>query len=245
MKGPLDGPSWFPSPCEEEEEMWVRMWTRRLLDEEENLLSMLTAEEAEDFEGVVETNKIVAKDLEERETDLCKSRFEAEQWLQLCRLAEGEDEVRGVEPLLESLAGPLKVVFTVALDEVKQYDTRWVEAIHKEAGALIKAKALVPISQEEQRALEASGRLVVLPAKGVFIVKPPDVEKLTDENGCDLPPGSPEFFKRKARLVICGNFQGKQAKEDSYAGGCQTDSLYASCLSMPRLAAGLWPLQTS
>ncbi|CAE7787763.1 unnamed protein product [Symbiodinium sp. KB8] len=35
----------------------------------------------------------------------------------------------------------------------------------------------------------------------------------------------PEFYKRKARLVMCGNFQTRQAEEDSYAGGCQTDSL--------------------
>ncbi|CAE7442809.1 GIP, partial [Symbiodinium necroappetens] len=225
MPALLDGPGWFPQPCDDDEEMWVRMWTRRLLDEEENLLSMIPHEEAEDFVGVLETNKTLVKDLEDRESALFKDRYETEQWLSLCRLVEGEDEVRGVEPLLETLPNPLKVVFTVALDEVKQYVTRWVEAIHKEADALIKAKALIPLTIEEQRELEASGRLVILPAKGVFTVKPPDQENFKDENGQDLPPGSPEFFKRKARLVICGNFQGKQAKEDSYAGGCQTDAL--------------------
>ncbi|CAE7212252.1 unnamed protein product [Symbiodinium microadriaticum] len=226
MPALLDGPGWFPPPCDDDddEEMWVRMWTRRLLDEEENLLSMIPHEEAEDFVGVLETNKVLVKDLEDREADLFKDRYETEQWLSLCRLVEGEDEVRGVEPLLETLPNPLKVVFTVALDEVKQYVTRWVEAIHKEADALIKAKALIPLTIEEQRELEASGRLVILPAKGVFTVKPPEQEKFKDDNGQDLPPGSPEFFKRKARLVICGNFQGKQAKEDSYAGGCQTDA---------------------
>ncbi|CAE7537271.1 unnamed protein product, partial [Symbiodinium necroappetens] len=221
----LQGPGWFPRGSDDDEEMWKRMWARRLLDEEESLLSMLGKDEAEDFEGVVDANKMLAKDLDAREADLCRDRYDAEQWLLLCRLAEGENEVRGVEPLLETLSAPLKVVFTVALDEVKQYVTRWVDAIHKEAEALIKAKALVPLTLEEQKELEASGRLVVLPAKGVFTVKPPDQEKLKDDSGRDLPPGSPEFFKRKARLVICGNFQGKQAKEDSYAGGCQTDSL--------------------
>ena len=221
----LDGPGWFPQPCDESEEMWVRMWTRRLLDEEENLISTIPQEENENFTGVLETNKIVAKDLDDREADLCQDRYEVEQWLSLCRLAEGEDEVRGVEPLLETLPNPLKVVFTVALDEVKQYISRWVEAIHKETDALIKAKALIPLTIEEQQELEASGRLVILPAKGVFTVKPPDQEVFKDESGQDLPPGSPEFFKRKARLVICGNFQGKQAREDSYAGGCQTDAL--------------------
>ncbi|CAE7432980.1 GIP [Symbiodinium microadriaticum] len=221
----LQGPGWFPGGSDDDEEMWKRMWARRLLDEEECLLSMLGKDEAKDFEGVVDANKMLAKDMDAREADLCRDRYDAEQWLLLCRLAEGENEVRGVEPLLETLSAPLKVVFTVALDEVKQYVTRWVDAIHKEAEALIKAKALVPLTLEEQKELEASGRLVVLPAKGVFTVKPPDQETLKDDSGRDLPPGSPEFFKRKARLVICGNFQGKQAKEDSYAGGCQTDSL--------------------
>ena len=95
----------------------------------------------------------------------------------------------------------------------------------READALIKAKALIPLSVEQQKALESSGKLVILPAKGVFTVKPPDEEVLLDSAGRELPPGSSEFYKRKARLVICGNFQVKQAKEDSYAGGCQTDSL--------------------
>ena len=68
---------------------------------------------------------------------------------------------------------------------------------------------------------------MILPAQGVFTVTPPDVEALADNAGQPLPTGSLEFYMRKARVVICGNFQGKQAKEDSYAGGCQTDMLRA------------------
>ena len=104
-------------------------------------------------------------------------------------------------------------------------DGAWKEAIVKEAEALLSARALVPLTAEQQKILENSGKLVILPAKGVFTVKPPDQEQLTDETGRDLPLGSPLYYKRKARLVICGNFQSRQAQEDSYAGGCQTDSL--------------------
>ena len=89
-------------------------------------------------------------------------------------MTESPEEVHGVEALLEALPGPLKVVYTVALDEVKQFVTRWVEAIVKEAEALIKAKALVPLTIEDQRVLEQTGKLIILPAKGVFTVKPPD-----------------------------------------------------------------------
>ena len=53
---------------------------------------------------------------------------------------------------------------------------RWVETIVKEADALIKAKALAPLTPEEQRALERTGKLVIFPAKGVFTITPPDQE---------------------------------------------------------------------
>ncbi|CAE7397602.1 GIP [Symbiodinium sp. CCMP2592] len=201
----LDIPGQFPPSDDPEEELWTRIWTRRLLDEEEVLAAAVPSKWSEDFKGVSEANMKVAEEYDQLER-LCKDRYDVEGWLTLCKLAA-------------------RVVYTVPLEEVKQFIGRWTEAIVKEADALIKAKALVPLSQEEQRALEASGKLVILPAKGVFTVKPPDQERLVGDDGQPVPPGDPSFYKRKARLVICGNFQGKQAQEDSYAGGCQTDSL--------------------
>ena len=221
------GPMWFPSSSDSEEERWRYMWARRLIDEEEALQDLVTPEQKEDFQGVFEVNAAACAYLEQREDQATEERLDISQWFVLCRMTEGEEEQRGVECLLETLPSPLKVVYTVALDEVKQYVSRWAEAIHKEADALIKAAALVPLTPQQQKDLERSGKLVVLPAKGVFTIKPPDVETTVDEKGQPLPPGHPNFFKRKARLVICGNFQGKQAKEDSYAGGCQTDTLRA------------------
>ncbi|CAE7297817.1 unnamed protein product, partial [Symbiodinium sp. KB8] len=213
------------SPWEAEEEMLSRMWTRRVLDEEEQLSKVVPQNLLQDYEGVVEANGEAAELLHLREGHNLHDRFDEEQWFGLCRMTEAEEETYGVETMLEELCEPLKVVFTVALDEVKQYAGRWAEAIHKEAKALLDAGALVPLTPEEQAKLEKSGKLVVLPAKGVFTVKPPEVERLVDEEGQPYPRGSPRFVKRKARLVICGNFQGRQAKEDSYAGGCQIDSL--------------------
>ena len=221
------GPMWFPSSSDSEEENWRCMWARRLIDEEEVLRDLVPPTLKEDFQSVVEVNEAASAYLEQKEDRAIEDRLDASQWFVLCRMTEGEEEQHGVECLLETLPSPLKVVYTVALDEVKQYVSRWAEAIHKEADALIKAAALVPLTPQQQKDLERSGRLVVLPAKGVFTIKPPDVETTVDEKGQPLPPGHPSFFKRKARLVICGNFQGKQAKEDSYAGGCQTDTLRA------------------
>ncbi|CAE7314814.1 GIP, partial [Symbiodinium sp. CCMP2592] len=220
-----NGPCWFPPQEDVEGEMWTRMWSRRVLDEEELLASVLPRSLADEFEGVADAVNAAARSLEVRESVSLPDRLGVEQWMSLCRMTEGTDEVHGVESLLESLSGPLKVVYTVALDEVKQFISRWTASIVKEADALIKAKALVPLTTEEQRILERSGKLIILPAKGVFTVKPPDGEAPATEGGMHPPPGDPSFYKRKARLVICGNFQGKQSMEDSYAGGCQTDSL--------------------
>ena len=220
-------PGWLLQPEEIEEEMWMRQWTRRVLDEEDLLSQVVPPNNVEEFAGVKEATQAAKEALDRREDRLHHERYDTAEWMSMCRLTEGSEEVHGVEGILELLTAPLKVVYTVALEEVKQFIERWVPAIVKEADALIKAGALVPLSRDEQRSLEASGKLVILPAKGVFTVKPPDQEVLFDGDGAALPCGSPDFYKRKARLVICGNFQGKQAKEDSYAGGCQTDSLRA------------------
>ena len=235
-------PGWLLQPREIEEEMWMRLWTRRVLDEEDVLSPIVPPDCAEEFVGVREVNQAAQEALDQREGHLHHERYDTAEWMSMCRLTEGSEEVHGVEGILELQTAPLKVVYTVALEEVKQFIERWVPAIAKEADALIKAGALVPLSRDEQRLLEASGKLVILPAKGVFTVKPPDQEVLVDESGAALPRGSPVFYKRKARLVICGNFQGKQAKEDSYAGGCQTDSLRAMLV---HCAALKWSLAST
>ena len=179
----LNGPSWFPPPDDPEEEMWTRMWTRRLLDEEESVdLHSPQGAPGRLPNGV--RGEWRAGGLPSRERGGApQGSLRRGSMAGLCRLAEGEDEVHGVESLLEALPGPLKVVYTVALDEVKQFVDRWSSAIVKEADALIQAKALVPLSIEQQKALEASGKLVTLPAKGVFTVKPPDEEVLVGPDG--------------------------------------------------------------
>ena len=210
-----------------DDEWRCRYWTRRLLDEEEQLKGVVPPELASEFVGVDAANEGCLRYLELRENFVVHERRDVHQWMQLSRLVESEQEMYGVEMVLETLEGPLQVVYTVALDDVKQNITLWSEAIHKEAKALLDAGALVPMTAEEQRRLVATGNLVILPAKGVFTVKPPDDGVTVDGDGNPLPRGSPAFWKRKARLVICGNFQQKQAQEDSYAGGCQIDSLRA------------------
>ena len=72
------------------------------------------------------------------------------------------------------MAPALSLVYTVALDEVKDHLEEWKTAIHKEVQALFEMEALVAVGDREAEDLPASGRLSILPAKRVFTVKPPD-----------------------------------------------------------------------
>ena len=213
------------SPWEAEEEMLSRMWTRRVLDEEEQLSKVVPQKLLEDYKGVVEANGEAAELLHLREGHNLHDRFDEEQWFGLCRMTEAEEETYGVEAMLEELCEPSRLVFTVCLGRGQAVRREMGRSYHKEAKALLDAGALVPLTPEEQSKLEKSGKLVVLPAKGVFTSSRRRWRDWLMRKDSLAPQGSPRFVKRKARLVICGNFQGRQAKEDSYAGGCQIDSL--------------------
>ena len=97
----------------------------------------------------------------------------AMEWFRLCRMVEG-DEQYGVEEVLRHLQAPLQVVYTMSLSEVKENVSAWKGAIRKEVEALISCGALVRMDPVEEDKLRRDNRLVVLPAKGVFTVKPPD-----------------------------------------------------------------------
>eukprot|EP00439_Symbiodinium_sp_Y106_P083529 s1339_g23.t1 len=218
-------------------------------------------------------------------------------------------EVDALISVLRNLRAPLQVVYTMSLPEVKENVGAWKGAIKKEVDALISCGALVRMDSAEEDRLRRDNRLVVLPAKGVFTVKPPDVVETTAESinqaastkgvhaksadqlestegvhaksadqlestegvhaksadqlestegvhaksadqlestegvhaksadqlesteGANVRPADQTvsssivtWFKRKARLVICGNYE-KHIAEDLYAGGCQTESL--------------------
>ena len=215
--------------------MWTRMWTRRVLDEEEQLVSTFPQHLKEELEEMKKANLAAAEALDERESVFVRDRFDAGQWLVLCRMTEGSDEVRGIEALLETLTGLLKVVYTVALDEVKQFVDRWAAGSADQGrsfGASYRRTA-APLGEVGQACYSTGQGGVYGEASGLM---------LTDEDGRVLSPGDPSFYKRKARLVICGNFQGKQSQEESYAGGCQTDSLR---VMLVRCAALGWHLAST
>ena len=135
------------SDLSDEDEGWNEdelEFRRRVCDEEERLELIGAQEEAA---AIREANDqaIQRKEIEEARSLKRLQRFsDTEQWLQLCRLVENDEEKRGVEELLRELTVPLEVVYTVALDEVKDHVKEWKAAIHKEVQAF-EMEALVAV----------------------------------------------------------------------------------------------------
>ncbi|CAE7239682.1 unnamed protein product [Symbiodinium sp. CCMP2456] len=110
-----------------------------------------------------------------------------------------------VEDILNALNSPLNIVHTVNPKEVVQYFDEWIPSLNKEIASLEHAVEKVHSSDQQVcKDLEA-GQGQVIPMKVVFTVKPPDMPA----------DGSvPErWYKRKSRIVICGNLASHQPGE--------------------------------
>ena len=111
----------------------------------------------------------------------------------------------GVESILQSLTSPLSVVYTVNPREVGEVFEKWIPALKKEVTTLDHAVDKVMYNDQVVKDDLATGRGQLIPMKVVYTIKPPDPpdeeEKATD------------FFKRKSRIVICGNLASHQAGE--------------------------------
>ena len=95
--------------------------------------------------------------------------------------------------------------------QVKPVVSRWNAAIRKELDNLFQGGTLIEISRDEARRLERQGVLRLVPSKGVHTLKP--------------PVGKNERYKRKYRLVLCGNFAAPEEQFGSlYAGGASAET---------------------
>ena len=127
------------------------------------------------------------------------------------KVSPGESKDVEVEELLRTLTNPLEVVHNVSLPEVKKYVHLWKEAILKEVNALMESGTVKRLTPEQTRELKKAG-LAVLPGKAVFTVKPP-----TD-------PAGAAKYRRKCRVVVCGNFLPSQG-QNLCASGTSADTL--------------------
>ena len=133
----------------------------------------------------------------------------------LMKVSPGEAKEYEVEQILTELQGPLEVVHNVSLQEARKYLDRWKAAIVKEVTALLNSGAIKAVSQEQVQELKKCG-LKVLPGKAVFTAKPPSENE---------PPG--QWFKRKCRIVVCGNFLPHE-NMNVFASGTSADTLRIS-----------------
>ncbi|CAE7310954.1 GIP, partial [Symbiodinium microadriaticum] len=120
----------------------------------------------------------------------------------------------GIEKLLDSLSAPLSIVHTVHPGEAANCLERWIPAISKEAGSLEHAVDKVLDTDVEVIRDIQSGGAEVIPMKLVFTVKPPDAD-------------IQDFYKRKARIVICGNL-ASHCPEDVFASTAPAEVVRAA-----------------
>ena len=112
-----------------------------------------------------------------------------------------------VEELLQGLSGPLEVVHNVAPAEVRKHLQKWRPSAQSELQSFESMSVIRKFYGAEARALARDPSIEVIPGKAV----------------CTVKPGDP--FKRKFRVVSCGNFASTTAEGQLYAGGAGAESL--------------------
>ena len=213
---------------------------RRLLEEEEILLEEYRRKGHQVNDEADHAHQMLV-DLIEQTGDTMKQ-LEDEQegrWLKTAMQAQDGDAPEDVEKYLRELEGDLQVVLTVPLEQVKRNLQLWIPAIDKELTALFKdgengTLKRIPLSEAKKR--EANGELTILPSKLVFTIKPPSQSATTSSTSNE---GKRERWRRKCRLVLCGNFAERPEGQDQselYASGATSESLrvalvLASCCS--------------
>ncbi|CAE7492518.1 GIP [Symbiodinium natans] len=151
---------------------------------------------------------------------------------QLCALRSDDLDLRlcksepvytpDIEQLLSGLTEPLQIVHTVDPREAEKHSEVWIPSILKEIGVIEKAVHRLPPSEVRKGNWLHRTDVRVVPAKLVFTVKPPDVQPTAPGNGEHATQAS--LFKRKARLVACGNHAPSTGTE-IYASGAAAESL--------------------
>ncbi|CAE7605323.1 RE1 [Symbiodinium sp. KB8] len=138
---------------------------------------------------------------------------EVDEEIRLCAKAAAENlYTYNIEGVLEDLRGAdLRVVHTVHQREVEQNLPKWVSALAAEVAALETIGAVKRRRGKDAKSYLQSPGVTIVPGKAVFTVKPPSKEG--------------EQYRRKARIVSCGNFQPKNSQEENYSGGAAAESV--------------------
>ena len=194
-----------------------------LADELADIGNLIREEAMDSREAVMDMVKDIQQDLDQALKESTKLFLKA-------AVVSGEDfdAETDVEAYLEALEGDLGVTLTIPLDQVRAHLTRWVDAMKKELDNVETATGAVErITYTEARQKEARGLLRLVPGKMVFTVKPPPEPSSSSSSRMK--------WKRKARMVICGNYVGfdsDHTKAMLYASGASAESLrIALCMA--------------
>ena len=114
-----------------------------------------------------------------------------------------------IEQLLSNLSGPLEVVHQVAPADVRGNLDKWRSAAQEELNSLVNMKAIKRHKGVEAQQLLRNSGIETIPAKCVFTVK----------------PGKP--YRRKVRIVSCGNYAQGVSEDVLYASGAAAETLRA------------------
>ena len=130
------------------------------------------------------------------------------------------------ETVLSTLSEPLQVVYTIDPADAAANLDHWLGAIQKEVDAVQVAVRRVLPGTAEYRSLVQDPTVARVPTKLVYTVKPPQQGSaaVADEAIGSVLENPDAYFRRKARLVCCGNF-APQTGLAAYASGSTPDAL--------------------
>ena len=120
-------------------------------------------------------------------------------------------DVEAILAACEHEKSELRVVHTVHPSEVEKNLEKRVPSMMDEVNAMESMNAIRRARGQEAKDFLKLPGAVVVPGKGVYTAKPPS------------KPGT--WFRRKTRVVSCGNFQKKSQHEVNYSGGAAAEAV--------------------
>ena len=198
-----------------------RQWLMEFLAEEEILAEELDGVREAIREEVQIVNEAVQDLIKEVEGQVHDVETKCQNLYIKVANAIGDKEIGDVEEYLANLKKDLDITLDVPLDQVRANLEKWVEPMNSELSNLeVKTDAIEQKPIEEARKMANEGKLILIPGKVVFTVKPPP--PVEGNPGGDRPPR----WKRKARIVICGNMASQvHNTQDLYAAGASVEAL--------------------
>ncbi|CAE7947550.1 RE1, partial [Symbiodinium sp. KB8] len=227
----------LPLAHDEEERMRSRVtWLSEFVEEERKI----KARQAERGEYATQRERQLFYKLDDAidymNEILCLSHQAREQaTMSMMKLMQETEATPEIEEMLQALVMPIDTVHGVELQEVKRHLERWRESIQKEIEVLETSGTLRRISLSEAKRLADAGEIVLVPSKTVHTIKPPSAG------------GGSQMYKRKTRMVICGNYVSNEVEVYTAAANAESVRVALYGITVPKVVveAGVVPPNTA